>query len=316
MDHPMREYGGKRFNALPGDEVFFHLLRCPHCRDMALAQFGVHETAAAPPPPAPGRKKPAVAAESAFNDASFFLSDDPPERGLYCRALALLRWDQGQLDEAAALLRYAACAYGEKEDKVEEGACLALLGLLYTEAEEFFPAVGPLLRAQLALAPGQRHRRLLARSHLSLLLCLAEEGRQEEVRELMSTALALEAIVEGEEERARTPRIRERAPRGNGPPAAGQDVLPRITPDVPAPEPAIGSAAMDLKSHPTDEQLERFVLDRTGAEENRAIVLHRLGSCPECQRVMRARWYRTESALAKLVLVALPEEIRRMRRHS
>ena len=72
---------------------------------------------------------------------------------------------------------------------------------------------------------------------------------------------------------------------------------------------------MDLKSHPTDEQLERFVLGRTNAAENRVIVLHLLGTCPECQRVMRSLWYRTESALAKLVLVALPEEIRTMRRH-
>lgn len=72
---------------------------------------------------------------------------------------------------------------------------------------------------------------------------------------------------------------------------------------------------MDLNSHPTDEQLERFVLGGTSADENRAIVLHLLGRCPECQRVTRALWYRTESALAKLVLVALPEEIRTMRRH-
>lgn len=71
---------------------------------------------------------------------------------------------------------------------------------------------------------------------------------------------------------------------------------------------------MDLKSHPTREQLERFVLGRTGAEENRAVVLHLLASCPECQKVIRALWYRTESALAKRVLVALPEEIRTMRR--
>ena len=68
---------------------------------------------------------------------------------------------------------------------------------------------------------------------------------------------------------------------------------------------------MDLKSHPTSEQLERFVLGRTGAAENRAIVLHLLGRCPECRKVARALWYRTESALAKL---ALPEEIRTMRR--
>ena len=71
---------------------------------------------------------------------------------------------------------------------------------------------------------------------------------------------------------------------------------------------------MDRKSHPTSNQLERFVLGRTGPEENRAIVLHLLGRCPECQKVTRALWYRTESALAKLVLVALPEEIRAMRR--
>jgi hypothetical protein len=71
--------------------------------------------------------------------------------------------------------------------------------------------------------------------------------------------------------------------------------------------------AMNLKRHPTNEQLERFVLGRTGAEENRAIVLHLLASCPECRKVTRALWCRTESALAKLVLVALPEEIRTMR---
>ena len=71
---------------------------------------------------------------------------------------------------------------------------------------------------------------------------------------------------------------------------------------------------MDRKSHPTSDQLERFVLGRTGAEENRAIVLHLLASCPECRKVTQALWYRTESALAKLVLVALPEEIRTMRR--
>jgi hypothetical protein len=72
---------------------------------------------------------------------------------------------------------------------------------------------------------------------------------------------------------------------------------------------------MDLKSHPTSEQLERFVLGGTSAAENRAIVLHLLGRCPECQKVTRALWHRTESALAKLVLVALPEEIPTMRRH-
>jgi hypothetical protein len=72
---------------------------------------------------------------------------------------------------------------------------------------------------------------------------------------------------------------------------------------------------MKLQTHPTSEQLERFVLGRSDAAENRAIVLHLLGRCPECQKLVQALWYRTESALAKLVLVALPEEIRTRRRH-
>ena len=67
------------------------------------------------------------------------------------------------------------------------------------------------------------------------------------------------------------------------------------------------AAAMDLKTHPTSEQFERFVLGRSDAAESRAIVLHLLARCPECQKVTRA--------LAKLVLVALPEEIRKRRRH-
>jgi hypothetical protein len=72
---------------------------------------------------------------------------------------------------------------------------------------------------------------------------------------------------------------------------------------------------MDPNSHPTSDQLERFVLGGTSAEENRAIVLHLLGRCAECQKVTGALWYRTGPALAKLVLVALPEEIRTMRRY-
>jgi hypothetical protein len=72
---------------------------------------------------------------------------------------------------------------------------------------------------------------------------------------------------------------------------------------------------MDLDpTHPTAEQLERFILGRTDAEENRNVVLHLLGSCPECRNRMRALWSRAESALAKLVLVALPEKIRNLRR--
>lgn len=62
-------------------------------------------------------------------------------------------------------------------------------------------------------------------------------------------------------------------------------------------------------SHPPHEQLDRFFLGKTSADENRAIVLHLLRGCPECRKFAGAIWYRTESAMAKLILVALPREV-------
>lgn len=41
------------------------------------------------------------------------------------------------------------------------------------------------------------------------------------------------------------------------------------------------------ESHPEREQLERFLLGKTSADENRVIVRHLLKGCPECRKLPR-----------------------------
>lgn len=63
------------------------------------------------------------------------------------------------------------------------------------------------------------------------------------------------------------------------------------------------------ETHPTREQISRFVSGELTAEESpvaRQVAVHLLKGCPECQRVARAIWYRTEAPLARLVLVSGP----------
>lgn len=61
------------------------------------------------------------------------------------------------------------------------------------------------------------------------------------------------------------------------------------------------------KTHPTCDQIERFVSGKLAGEESavaRQVAVHLLKGCPECQRVARVFWYRTEAPLARLVLVS------------
>jgi tetratricopeptide (TPR) repeat protein len=66
-------------------------------------------------------------AEEMFRKAVFHLTGPPDclERAFYCRHLALLRQDQGQLDEAAGLLWRAAMIYRENGELRDQGRCMA-----------------------------------------------------------------------------------------------------------------------------------------------------------------------------------------------
>jgi tetratricopeptide (TPR) repeat protein len=118
-------------------------------------------------------------AERAFADVVYHLAVDPEslDHAFYCRALALLRWEQGRLDEAGALLVHALLGFGEaaaaQQGAAEErGTTWALLGLLEVEQ-------GREARAQVALTAAldamdlERRPGLTVRVSLALALVLA-----------------------------------------------------------------------------------------------------------------------------------------------
>lgn len=132
------------------------------------------------------------AAETSLDNASCFVQGRPEEVGLYSRILALLRWEQGRLQDAAALLRHGSHAYGELRRREDQGVCLALLGLVYVESGEMKRATAPLLRGLTSL--GDRPpSRLSVCGFLSLALAFALLGWKKEAREAREQAWLFEA---------------------------------------------------------------------------------------------------------------------------
>lgn len=116
-------------------------------------------------------------AEAALERAERHLTQPPdsPERALYGWQLALLRHEQGRVEEAVAGLWRAAGIYRGAGRRDGEGSCLASLGALLLEEGEHERAVRPLIRAGEVLDP-ERHLGLAARVRLGLALCHAALG--------------------------------------------------------------------------------------------------------------------------------------------
>lgn len=64
-----------------------------------------------------------------------------------------------------------------------------------------------------------------------------------------------------------------------------------------------GAQGIAAVAHPEPLEIERFIRGKTRPSANTAIVLHLLRGCPECQRVARAVWYRTGSAIGRFALI-------------
>jgi tetratricopeptide (TPR) repeat protein len=112
-------------------------------------------------------------AELAFAEVVYHLAADPEslDHAFYCRALALLRWEQGRLDEAGALLVHALLSFGEaaatQQGAAEErGTTWALLGLLELEQ-------GREARAQVSLTAALDAMNQERRPGLTVRVCLA-----------------------------------------------------------------------------------------------------------------------------------------------
>ena len=118
-------------------------------------------------------------AEIAFAAAPYHFGDSfgSLDRAFYCRALALLRWGQGRLEEAKALFLRAAHRFRETGQREELGTTLALLGL--QDLEEGHESRRHGLMAAWYLMPINRRPWLIVRVALSLALRLASQEKSD-----------------------------------------------------------------------------------------------------------------------------------------
>jgi len=117
-------------------------------------------------------------AERALSEATLYAAYSDEQAEL-CRALALLRWEQGRTDEARALLERAGELWAGEESPDEQGACQVLQGLLFVEEGKAKDAVR-LLRDGLPLLIDPW---LAVYGGLALALGLAEKGQAKRARE-------------------------------------------------------------------------------------------------------------------------------------
>jgi len=118
-------------------------------------------------------------AERALSEATLYAGGNSEEQAELSRALALLRWEQGQMEEARALLEHAEELWAGEESPHQQGACQVLQALLLVEEGKARDAVR-LLREGL---PVLIDPWLTVYGGLALALGLAEKGQAKRARE-------------------------------------------------------------------------------------------------------------------------------------
>lgn len=118
----------------------------------------------------------------------------PGERALYCRVAALVRWEQGRIDEAEALLRHAARLFTAEGLGGDEACCQGLLGLLQMEERGLGDPLPALLAGWSEMGRESRPGVAL-RVGLSVAACQAERGRTGQARSTLREAWSLFAEI-------------------------------------------------------------------------------------------------------------------------
>jgi hypothetical protein len=152
-------------------------------------------------------------AEAALPSAACYLSAAPERAELarYLRTAGLLRWEQGRLAEAEALLAAGGRTAEAGELAVEAVVAQALLGLLEAEQGDLEPAVPRLEQAVPALAAGGVHGPLAFTAGFNLAAGLARLGQPERAREALADARSFASRLKTEEEQTRARWLEGRA---------------------------------------------------------------------------------------------------------
>jgi hypothetical protein len=132
------------------------------------------------------------AADVKLARGSLYLTDGL-ERALYCRTLALVRWEQARTDEARALLAYAAGSYAREGLEADAALCRGLLGLVLLDVGS---ADAPAALNQGWQGIDREFRPLVAlRVGLALAASLAQAGQEKRARHTLSETWKLYGAV-------------------------------------------------------------------------------------------------------------------------
>lgn len=134
----------------------------------------------------------------------------PGERAVYSRVAALVRWEQGRIDEADALLRNAVRLFADEGLAPEEACCWGLLGLLQMEQNGLGDPLPALLDGWVEMSRELRPA-LALRVALSTAVCLAERGQTDRARMKLREAWRLLSQVEDPRELLRASWLEARA---------------------------------------------------------------------------------------------------------
>jgi tetratricopeptide (TPR) repeat protein len=138
-------------------------------------------------------------AEQCFQKASSSLTGPPGsiERAYYCQRLASLREEQGNFDEATALLWRAAGIFNEAGASEEQGDCLCRLAFLFFHEHDLARASRLFAQAR-GLLSFEGSPALAARCGLGLATCLAALGQREQARRLRKESRPLgDSVTDG-----------------------------------------------------------------------------------------------------------------------
>jgi tetratricopeptide (TPR) repeat protein len=134
-----------------------------------------------------------LAAADALAARGSLFPGDPLERALFCRTLAVLRWEQARTDEAEALLEHAVRLAVRDGLESDAALCRLLLGLVHLETGDGDPL--PALSSAWLEVDREAHPLAALRGGLALAAVQARTGRGGRARQILREAWALYARV-------------------------------------------------------------------------------------------------------------------------